>query len=604
MEKVQCLTSRIESEANDFLKPDAAQLFSSPKRLLNSQRAYKSNPSSSHNEADKNSKENVCSLILSQDFSGEPLAEHNGYAECEIGLRFKRHRKLGLGDVENFTVKLAEMGFGREIIEPAVFCVGAASFEELVHCISKSEEGKWNHKFLSYQMAREKFPNLNLVASNNGLPLSKHNTSKIFAESNPSINFTTRGIFIKNNVSSLFSCDKSRHNAVLDVSQVTTSTNEKELCFICGDILEEHSPDYNIELMHFQAVDSEPVQEMKAIALPEADNSRGNRCMICFSSRTESESMKVLPCGHYICKVCLRCYLVHKILKERFITFKCPYYRCGHIFSDDEVKTNVSDSFYFKTYLVRRAELLLYKLKRLLYCPFCSRALFPRNCEENIVCSTCGNAICTLCQQPSHKGLTCAENLAQRYRRVVRGWKIQTCPRCRAPTRASAERQHAVCPECLAAFCVYCRRENTPCAGFKCSLPKLQESSHKKPYCPLLSAMLLTIIVSPLLAVLLAPYIVVVNVYRWLTFEEGEDWGALVAGQCVSKWPLNVSKVDECALVRGKYCSYSIKERRCPLACTILVLVMVALLALLLSPITLIVIITTSIVQTIRFLAK
>jgi len=543
------------------------------------------------------------------------LSEPNTKSEYKLGLKLKHHKKLGFSNIENYIIKLAEMGFAKELIEAAVFNIKVSSFEELVHSISKSEDGKWNHKFLSQQKADKRYPKLELNDSKNDFTVNKYNTFKIFTELYPTVSFTTRGLLMKKNIIQQSGMEDGKNKTGLNISQITNSTNEKrdELCFICGDPLEGHDPNYNIKLMNFPVTNKPPIIKFNQPVNKAGDSKLREEeyCMICLRGEIKSRSMKKLICGHYICKICLKRYLIYKITKERCYTMRCPYYKCEYALSNKEIKENIHDESHYNAYIRRKNELILFKVKKLIYCPNCSKPIVFKDddciiseedmltIKESIVCDSCECNVCIKCHKLEHKRLTCSENLAQRYGRIIRGWRMQTCPICKSPVRTNTEDQYAICPKSLTRFCIYCRKKNSSCTGFKCSLPRPSASTKSKPYCFILTIMLLTILISPILALFVVPYVVAMNVYRWFTEKD-----VFILSWSDNKLSLDASKIIDPHCIKEKCLPYEKGEKKCLCILMILCAIMVGLLSIALSPLSLIAIIISSLIRTMCFLIK
>ncbi len=330
----------------------------------------------------------------------------------------------------------------------------------------------------------------------------------------------------------------------------------EDVCFACGDDLCSHSPDYNANLA--RQADAQQENDLEAsfranppvspILLPTSASSHTgtedeksiSRCPICLE-QTPSQYI-TLPCGHRLCQPCMKDYITNTLDTVKRSTIKCPAPSCNYLLTADFVRKSLgSGSSHWRKFNARQREITLLRSGRLLYCPQCGRPLLVEvppsapqllpSGEEDfgqtsslILCQSCREVICKKCCAPWHEDMTCAENVTKQYDRLVRGWEWQTCPSCRAPVRMAPQCGHMMCRQCFAVFCIYCRkRKHAPGSvdkkvEFGCCLegPGRNVSSVgsigcRKSFATAFIAYFLILLLSPLLALLLVPYIVVQN---------------------------------------------------------------------------------------------
>ncbi len=344
----------------------------------------------------------------------------------------------------------------------------------------------------------------------------------------------------------------SRDRQLMNTSSARESFPSRileECCFACGDELGSHSPDYNREMARLLLESStEPtLRARQNLMTPTTASTSKSRivaaekktvcCPICLE--TESCTLTKLLCGHKVCGTCLRLYIATTLDTVRRRSVKCPMPDCDYVFSNSYVEHLLGDGPYWLKYRARHYELALLADKKILYCPQCGKALMVEPSAEPttassgefaslVSCENCREVICKKCGSEWHRGLTCAENVSQKYGRLVRGWEWQLCPTCKSPVHIASQCGHMMCKECFAVFCIYCRkRKHVHKRGkgeiegmdFGCCLESPQMVSsvsglgvQKSCFTAMLVYFLL-LLSSPLLALLLVPYILIRN-YR------------------------------------------------------------------------------------------
>lgn len=471
------------------------------------------------------------SVVLTQKEKLKPIDNFNIRAmkgskkEWQVGLLHKKHRRLGFSEKENTILELSRLGFPKESIQAAVLGAKARSLEEAMNYIAKAEDEKWPHKFLSSREVQRQFSENQYCAncqSNKEQVIRMERGNKIMPIKGHTVTYTKNGVSMKNRQYYRGVSAKERSKgmflSIVEGRSVSESSqSDKEDCFYCGDPLEEHDPDYNIELVSPDFEHCRP--NPKPIKLKEdkrgEERSGKPECAICFDSELVDAVQVALPCGHFLCSLCLRKYIHLVIAKQRSSTIKCPVDECGQEISDKVVRVAAPSKTYWKRFVARRNEIANLKAHRLVYCPWCSNEAIldaPSQGRKTLFCDECDLEICVECHRVAHNLDTCAENLSKKYSRVVRGWKWQTCPSCKEEVKFASLCRHMTCGKCCVSFCVYCRKSQ--CANFQCN-PLLNETAlrfkGKKAICWVILLCLLLVLTSPLLALFLVPYIVGAN---------------------------------------------------------------------------------------------
>jgi len=525
-------------------------------------------------------------------------------SNSRIGFVSKIHKKLRFNPTEQLVISLYEMGFNEDIIQLIAYGTDSIHIEEAMSYICKGENDKWEHKFVTEKDIYHKlnYEKLCKVCQEKNLQTEHLVTSQVYQSPkksyNPrimpldmnSIQFLKNGVAMKNQrfvqitrrrLGKSFP-QNAENSQILDTSVYSgfkeplgsTEIKNSDICFICGDPLDAHSPDYNFDL--FMQKNPEPLEETRSTNIFTGNNkiyrtTRKNvwnnqlkvmnstsprlnkprtmansiehrqKCIICLESNFPPTVLKSLPCNHKICTACLGNYIVYLLNNKRCDFIKCPVIGCEQVFDTDLIlkfiPLHICD---WKMLQARKSDILLMKAKQCINCPKCGAMNLSDNSLAElcpVVCHNCSKAFCRACGSDWHRGYKCSEYLTLRYEEIIRGWEWQTCPSCKEPVKIASECKHMTCPKCLTMFCIFCRKKrqtqpenanNSYCTseGFRCGLRAkknyigLNKTEQAKCICAALAIFLICVILSPLLALFVVPYIVMANLWEYYNREK------------------------------------------------------------------------------------
>lgn len=487
-------------------------------------------------------------------------------------------KSLGIHPKENLVVQLSRLKISDEIILPVVFGSNAETVEEAMDYIFKDQLEDWNHKFVNkndVEIAESVCPTC-LQNNQKERIESKVNRIQIFPENEKFVGFVRNGMVIKNSkCQQILNKKKEKITLTTDVSQanlnITHDTTKADPCYVCGDDMESHSPDFNVEkydespnlretpptkkyfnkrhmFVNIRNLSEQSMSTHDYIATPkvEEEEKAVERCLICYENLYAMPSYKKIItalCGHRFCSSCIDHYMFLQIEKIKPAQFKCPVPTCDQIFPQDFVTSQVT-LFQWFLYKIRQKELEFIKDNKLIYCPACwdpvklpDNDVQPPN-KNSVTCRSCSTILCKLCGKIDHGSLNCAENVSKYYSKLARGKDIQLCPNCKAVVKKSEKSSHMFCGNCKTMFCFYCRKQKSKCSNdshshnnleneFRCC-PENQSTlslvtRKKLPNFYMFLISLLVIILSPLIALLIVPYIVMKNVLDNLQRTNPED---------------------------------------------------------------------------------
>jgi hypothetical protein len=537
--------------------------------------------------------------------------------EWQVGYVHKRYRKIGLDQKENMVVELIKLGFTKEKVQATVFAANVERLENAMDYIAKYEDEKWAHNFVSYREIQKEFEEERycLVCQKKEIDkevIIAQRNQRILPAEVQTINYVKNGLAMKNRQyhKEVLVKEKSKGMFLFVMeggNMSKASRDEKEdVCFFCGDFLEEHSADYNIELLPSNFNNPTPIlQPIKAKEERDKVKSENPVCGICF----ESELIDAIPvnllCGHVLCSLCLRSYVTLAIANKRSRSIKCPVDQCFKEISDKIIHNLAPSRKHWERYVSRRTEIAKIKAHRLIYCPRCTNEITLNNRAERpliVFCEECGLDICIQCHKRSHIGYTCAEDLSMKYTRIVRGWKWQTCPNCKEGVKFASQCQHMTCKNCYTSFCIYCRK--TECKNFACNPLTYSTAfsfTNNKAICGIILLCLLIVLLSPLLALFFAPYLVATNTHDY--FNEKEKYIKNAKNLRESMYLSTISITAHTNSIKLKDSNILIYNARdSKSCCSYLIIVLAVILSVILSPISLIGIIIVSIVGVIYYI--
>jgi len=437
----------------------------------------------------------------------------------------KRYKALG-SDKVNLILKLNELGFKKDQIQAVAFRTNVCRVEEALNYLVKTANEKWQHKFVKanevqgdyVDLCSKCLPPSSCSTETKTFTLRQFNERRAHSLENDITRTPKFGFIIKNELAQKLQSEAYDRQDIIGC----------ETCFVCGDVLEEHSPDFNIELYQRMKVSkiiittsNKQISNTELSIIKENTNNSikdTRKCLICYREHNEV-TLERLPCNHSVCSYCLDEYLKHERSNRMREVIRCPADNCKievprHFFSSSSLSKASWENYY-----MRQREIEVFNRRLLLFCPRCTNPLhFVRDQTSpfRVYCETCCRSACSECHQRFHYGETCTEVLRKTYDIIVCGWKYQLCPKCNEVVRKSPQCNHMVCRKCSTMFCIYCRKEgNGNCKGAQCLINSNVESIGSKVPCSLIPiivlAYVLIVVFSPLLAIFLLPYLVIVN---------------------------------------------------------------------------------------------
>ncbi len=496
---------------------------------------------------------------------------------CYLNVaKSRKLSKLGVNRQEMLCVQLTELGFGVEKLE-AIVCVGQAqTLEDAMDLFCRSGTGRWNHRFVLREPCTEELCMACREAAKNRVAHRHHVLSiserELIRETPPVVPISET---VANGVVHMNAKCVERFGSgvsptmvgkMADDSATLPSDISGKPCFICGDTIESHSVDYNLELTTARSMAPSTVPPTRNTKLTcessllPAESTRltcvpgKNECVICLEAGTAPNSLAPLLCGHVMCKPCLREYLARAVDSQQFIDVPCPVMGCDYLIPKRYVRLNVDRERYAR-YKRRRKDLIAVRDGRTVHCPNCgapvplecegapiiSESLSPRSTARNLNsnstnnpaakgaaqsmlrCEACVHTMCTQCCRPCHEGLTCEASFSAAYEVISRGKEWQLCPQCKQLVRRRTRCGHMMCEHCLLTFCMFCRKRmsrshrgaNGGTAGKLVStcVNRRVASSLGTRRLRLHEALLLFLL-SPIVGLLLVPYVIGRLVYR------------------------------------------------------------------------------------------
>ena len=455
-------------------------------------------------------------------------------SEWEIVYLNNYNPEIGLSRKEHLILQLFKLGFPYEKIQDAVFETDVENLEEILYYIIRDNGQKWEHKFvdnkkcsinkefstLCYYCRREKYYLDTLISFKNdkltGIPVDRYN-----------VVYSVNRLIITNDHYKKKLEAMPRQNTIEtddnDISYVSNKHSLEDYCFACKYCLESHSIDYNLNELYNETTFIKLNENRHKLPKVLIRNNSGlvkysepaiKNCIICLERNI---SLIKFPCNHLVCSECLKTYLLTCINDKNQKYIKCPEFNCYQEIPEAIIANEFNNDNCFEKYKIRKLELKYMKLNQLFYCPACSRPNFIMNSDISIItCRSCNNKFCAKCRGLEHPKFTCEEHLITYYSLIVRGWNWQTCPRCKEPVKVASVCRHMVCNKCHLKFCIYCRREGT-CNGIRCNLKKPRFCDKFSYFCYCFCVYMIMILLSPIFALFVVPYIFLSNIKDNLT---------------------------------------------------------------------------------------
>ena len=390
---------------------------------------------------------------------------------------------------QDLIVQLCKMGFPIDKVELAVFFIKKVTIEEALKFLIK--DSHWEHPFISNEIFQRNIGNreclLCAAKANKTIDKPPHESLKYAIK-------TTNGYLLTNNKEELKREEYKYTSNTFDEEQKSSLQLEDNTCAICGDYNHLHKPIYN-------HTTSESILNTKA-------------CLICFE---ESKTFITLNCQHKYCYFCFKEYLKYWDKSRKLIM--CPMYNC-YCAVQEKVLISIIGLKAYNEYINE-----INRINGVIDCPFCSVPNKLIDAEvAKVRCSSCYSAFCARCKTKWHIGKSCSTYIDRCYDYFCTNRKIQLCPQCKELVKRAPYCGHMMCSNCLLEFCIRCRKRISNDMGASCSLhyKKVQHRTKRSKLYVVSIALLLLILyflLFPLVALLLLPYIVALNVFNYFCEE-------------------------------------------------------------------------------------
>ncbi len=458
-------------------------------------------------------------------------------------------------------VQLYQLGFPLEKIELVVLGLGVTTVDDALDYLLKGSSGYWEHRFIPRAEITRVWPASKCISCLgkkqeghlNPTPAPEPPARSSRERVVPADLVWAENGFVMKNVRYHDYAGKSRrtHRAkehscsesmsefarAADPSQSQISlsmmvhhpTGEERFCFVCGDFLEEHDPSAK-EGCGGRLPRSTARTEHTQVAQDHSVVSEDDQttCRICLSS---AEPILALNCKHKFCASCLRRYLTISIntnaVRGKDTVVECPMAGCDEPVPNGVIHDCVEPALYRKHMIYSSSPRIprQFDEDNVIFCPVCSHENRLGSTQYSvektkILCELCSTKLCVICKKMWHRGQTCEESVSASYNRLALGRDWQLCPNCKAVVHKAPECCHMMCRQCLLMFCISCRRRNGhghTADSEKCAMHRTvssigqYDSRRSASVCSVVTLLLLYILLSPLIALFMVPYVVFRN---------------------------------------------------------------------------------------------
>ena len=200
-----------------------------------------------------------------------------------------------------------------------------------------------------------------------------------------------------------------------------------------------------------------------------------NLCNICFENKINKENIAQKCCLHYFCDSCIKKYLTHQINNGIVLDIKCIMAGCPHLYTSEEIRSNVSNEIYRKYLRFYGIQIKLRNPeKTYINCPFvdCDELVDITNIQENNIICGIGHVFCKECLKiggHSKANSICKKNelnlelfneLKQKNPSNIHQ-NYKQCPECKVLIEKNDGCNQMKCLNCGYSFCWLCLREYT-----------------------------------------------------------------------------------------------------------------------------------------------
>lgn len=167
-----------------------------------------------------------------------------------------------------------------------------------------------------------------------------------------------------------------------------------------------------------------------------------------------------LPCcKHDFCKECMVKYLKQKIDSSEVLHIFCPS-QCGKEFSEEEIKTISTWGWgLYNRYQSFKKLLIWNSDPNIRWCvrERCENMIKCVGNEDKISCNKCGQEICFKCRLAWHGKISCLKVLEKEFQSYSNNAMVKLCPKCQSRIEKMSGCNHMTCSRCRHQFCWLCR---------------------------------------------------------------------------------------------------------------------------------------------------
>ncbi|CAD8115401.1 unnamed protein product [Paramecium primaurelia] len=239
------------------------------------------------------------------------------------------------------------------------------------------------------------------------------------------------------------------------------------------------------------------------------------QCCVCYMIFLDKDLLYLKQEKHNICLDCFINYLRQQINEGKINNLKCPH--CNIQIMDNDILEHSQELYtkYLKCY--QNLEIALNPNKA--WCPTvnCQNVLEFKQEQMISTCAYCKIEVCKGCKQRAHPLQSCEENLQHILNEWQEDRETQQCPRCKIIVEKISGCNHMTCQFCLHEWCWICKSDYTSLHfaifnpfGCPALLPgRIQQKnfSYVKLLIWRLICLILLIILTPIVAVMTAPFL-------------------------------------------------------------------------------------------------
>jgi hypothetical protein len=374
---------------------------------------------------------------------------------------------------------LIQMGFEINTVNKLLKHFHITSIDKAIDYLIKSDDGKWNHPFVSKTI---------FGVSPENSPKSQELSNNFKEICDVCQGTADEHNFILNEKNNNF------HNHDHLHTEFSNRPISKKLSEIGPDTVKYSSFktfDFHIKdkkSLNFSIIEHKDKKE----EIRENNNNLTTLNVICEVCYINDFDLEMLPCKEKICKQCITEYLHYKISNSDVENIKCPNHKCckNYIFTE-EVLLKFVDDKHFAKYKKFLRKINLLKNSNVYLCPIADCDSFgykiplkeeintntlnindpkpnlnanlivennPNEQKENIGKCQNNHEFCLKCNQRPHPNMDCENQQEKDFSIYVHEEKIKNCPECKFYIKKFQGCNHIQCgnPICKYEFCWIC----------------------------------------------------------------------------------------------------------------------------------------------------